>query len=90
MKKSRIIIYMILAVMVIFLIAVHGNIVDLREAVKTQYAQIQVNLQRRVDLFPNYLETVKAEMKHDEVIVSMITEARAVGKKTPSLCRHIL
>lgn len=84
MKKSRIITYVVLATVVIFLIAVHGNIVDLKAAVETQYAQIQVNLQRRVDLLPNYLETVKAEMKHDEVIVSMIAEARAVGSKTLS------
>lgn len=48
-----------------------------RAEVSLQYSQIQVNLQRRVDLIPNYIETVKAEMKHDETIVSMIAQARS-------------
>lgn len=88
MKIFRIITYVVLAVLVIVFTAVHGNIVDLDAAVKLQYSQIQVNLQRHVDLLPNYLETVKAQMEHDEVIVSMVTEARALGSKAISSTRN--
>lgn len=77
MKKSRIIAYVILAVVVLSLVLNYNSLAKLKNNVELQYAQIEVNLQRRVDLIPNYMETVKGEMEHDEAIMAMITEARA-------------
>lgn len=55
----------------------YKNLAQLEENISLQYAQIEANLQRRVDLLPNYFETVKGQMEHDEALVAMIAESRA-------------
>lgn len=55
----------------------YKNLAQLEENISLQYAQVEANLQRRVDLLPNYFETVKGQMEHDEALVAMIAEGRA-------------
>lgn len=55
----------------------YKNLAHLEENISLQYAQIEANLQRRVDLLPNYFETVQGQMEHDEALVAMIAESRA-------------
>ncbi len=69
--------WLILFVFLFIGITSFNSLATQRAEVTLQYSQIQVNLQRRMDLIPNYIETVKAEMKHDETIVSMIAQARS-------------
>lgn len=56
------------------------------EAIKQQYAEVQNQLQRRNDLIPNLVETVKGYASHEEKVFTDIAEARAklAGAKTPA------
>ena len=62
-----------------------NDLVTEREAVKAAWSQVDVVLQRRVDLIPNLVETVKGAATHEEKVISEVTEARAamMGAKTP-------
>jgi len=57
-----------------------------REAVSASWAQVDVVLQRRADLIPNLVETVKGFAQHEEKVFGDIAAARAalIGAKTPS------
>src|SRR5271155_2200238 len=47
-----------------------------REAVNAAWAQVDVVLQRRADLIPNLVETVKGFAQHEEAVFSDIAKAR--------------
>jgi LemA protein len=56
-----------------------------REAINAQWAQVDVALQRRADLIPNLVETVKGFAKHEETVFKDIADARAalLGARSP-------
>ena len=66
----------IIAVLVIVVIAMYNNLVRLRQKVKNSWSQIDVQLQRRFDLIPNLVDTVKAYMKHEDDVLTKISELR--------------
>ena len=47
----------------VFVIATYNSLVQLRNRVRDQWSQIDIQLKRRFDLIPNLLETVKGYMK---------------------------
>lgn len=55
------------------------------EAIKAQWAQVQNQLQRRNDLIPNLVETVKGYTTHEEAVFRDIADSRAklAGAQTP-------
>lgn len=55
----------------------YNSLVDLEEEVNLQYSQIETNLQRRMDLIPNFVEVVKGYASHEEAVFTEIAEARA-------------
>ncbi|RKY86661.1 LemA family protein, partial [candidate division KSB1 bacterium] len=55
----------------------YNNLVAKDEAVKAAWAQVENQLQRRFDLIPNYVETVKGYAKHEKEVLIAVTEARA-------------
>jgi LemA protein len=57
-----------------------------REAVNATWAQVDVVLQRRADLIPNLVETVKGFAVHEEQVFGEIARARSalIGAKTPA------
>ena len=64
----------------------HRNaMVTKREAVNSAWSQVDVVLQRRADLIPNLVETVKGFALHEEKVFGDIAAARAamIGAKTP-------
>ena len=65
-------------------IAKYNGIVKLKESVDTQLSNVDVALQRRADLIPNLVNTVKGYVKHEEAAINSVTEARAklVGATT--------
>ena len=81
-----------LAVLAIVLAAVaasgcsYNKFVSQEEAVKAQWAQVQNQLQRRNDLVPNLVETVKGYASHEESVFREIAESRAklAGATTPA------
>ena len=79
MKKSAIIIA-ILAVVVIIAISLGGSyngIVAKAEEVDNKFATIDTQLQRRADLIPNLVNTVKGYAAQEKEIIASVTEARA-------------
>ena len=77
MNITLIIIIAIVVVLVIALIAMYNNFVKLRNLVDNAWAQIDVQLQRRLDLIPNLVETVKGYAKHESGTLEEVTNARA-------------
>jgi LemA protein len=63
-----------------------NQMVTLNEQVKSNWAQVDVVLQRRADLIPNLVNTVKGFAAHEETVFGNIANARAalLGAKTPS------
>ena len=70
------IILAIVVVLVFILIGLYNNLVELRQKVKNAWSQIDVQLQRRFDLIPNLIETVKGYMQHESEVLTKVTELR--------------
>ena len=66
----------IIAILVIAVIAIYNNLVRLRQKVKNSWSQIDVQLQRRFDLIPNLVETVKGYMEHENEVLTRVAELR--------------
>ena len=80
MKKGLIVLLVIgLVVALLFgtVISKYNKLVTLNEEVKSAESQIDNQLQRRNDLIPNLVETVKAYAAHEEEIFTGIAEARS-------------
>ena len=71
-----IIIAAIVAIIVLWLIVTYNSLVVLRNRVKDQWAQIDVQLKRRFDLIPNLVETVKGYTKHESETLESVIKAR--------------
>ncbi len=76
MKKSGMIIIGVIVVIAVVLIAMYNGLVGKREAVDNSMANLDVMLQRRADLIPNLVNTVKGYMQHETEIIDKITTAR--------------
>src|SRR5271156_2319032 len=68
------------------ILGTRNQLVQEREAIKGAWSQVDVVLQRRSDLIPNLVETVKGYAKHEETAIDSVTSARAamMGAKTPA------
>src|SRR6184192_4834504 len=63
----------------------YNKFVGQEEAVKAQWAQVQNQLQRRNDLIPNLVETVKGYAQHEESVFKDVADARTqlLSAKSP-------
>jgi LemA protein len=75
------IIVAVVAVVIVLLIvgwiSVYGTLNTSNQAVKAKWADVQSTLQRRADLIPNLVNTVKGYAEHEEKVLTEVTEARA-------------
>ena len=67
----------IIILLVIFIIAAYNSLVTLKQRVKNAWSQIDVQLQRRFDLIPNLVETVKGYMTHESETLEKVTALRS-------------
>ncbi len=67
------------------LVSVRNELVTQRNAIEAAWAQVDVALQRRADLIPNLVETVKGFAAQERQVIQSVTEARAalLGARTP-------
>ncbi len=63
-----------------------NDLVSEREAIKGAFSQVDVVMQRRADLIPNLMETVKGMAKQEQNVIDSVTKARAAlgGAQSPS------
>src|ERR1700674_3631993 len=63
----------------------YNTFVSQEEAIKAQWAQVQNQLQRRNDLIPNLVETVKGYAQHEQGVYKDIADARSqlLAAKSP-------
>jgi len=66
----------VIAAVVVWAVATYNKLVNLRNAVKNAFAQIEVQLTRRYDLIPNLVEAVKGYMKHERETLEAVISAR--------------
>lgn len=66
----------VIAAVLFWAVAIYNKLVNLRNAVKNAFAQIDVQLTRRYDLIPNLVEAVKGYMKHERETLEAVISAR--------------
>lgn len=76
MKNGFLVVIAIIAVLVIGFIGGYNSLVSKQTAVEEQAANIDTQLQRRADLIPNLVKTVKSFTQHESEVFSEVTEAR--------------
>jgi len=69
--------WIILAVLIIWFIALYNGFIRLRTRTGEAWADIEVQLKRRYDLIPNLVSTVSGYAKHEKSVFEKVTEARA-------------
>ena len=79
------IIVAIIAVIIIAIIAMYNSLVQARIKVDNAWSQIDVQLQRRFDLIPNFVETVKGYMTHENETFEKIAQLRTSWANTESI-----
>ena len=89
MKIALIVVVALVLIGLLFgvkIMGVRNDLVTQREAIAGSWAQVDVALQRRADLVPNLVETVKGFAKHETEVFGAIANARAAmaGARTPS------
>lgn len=68
---------LIVLVPFLYLKGTYNSLVTLDEGVQAAWAQVENQLQRRYDLIPNYVETVKGYAAHEKEVLLKVTEARS-------------
>ena len=76
MKKSTIIIA-VLVILGLWCISAYNGMVNIQEEATNAAANVQSAYQRRADLIPNLVETVKGYAAHEENTLKEVVEARA-------------
>jgi len=80
-QKSALIVVVVLVVVLLvpfsYLKGTYNSLVRMDEGVKGAWAQVENQLQRRYDLIPNYVETVKGYARHEKEVFIKVTEARS-------------
>lgn len=77
MKKSTIIIIVVAVIAVIWGISGYNGLVSMDEGVQTKWADVETQYQRRADLIPNLVNTVKGYAAHESETLAAVVEARA-------------
>ena len=77
MKTSIIIIIAVVAVIVIWAVSMYNGLVTMDESVNSQWANVETQYQRRADLIPNLVNTVKGYASHEKETLEGVVEARS-------------
>ena len=76
-----IVVIVIILLVLMWMVGIYNGLVQLRNAVKNAWAQIDVQLKRRHDLIPNLVETVKGYMQHERGTFEAVTKARNLASQ---------
>ncbi len=76
MSMESIIVLVVIGGLILYGIIIYNGLVTARNQFKNNYAQIDVQLQRRYDLIPNLVETAKRYMAHEKDTLEAVIQAR--------------
>ena len=76
MKKSTIVIIVIIVIILLYGWSTYNGLVTKRETATAQWQQVETQYQRRFDLIPNLVESVKGAMKQEQTVFTALAEAR--------------
>lgn len=82
MKKTWIIIIAVIAVIAIYGVSSYNSMVSQEEAVGTAWSNVENQYQRRADLIPNLVNTVKGYAAHEKETFDAVVSARAKATQT--------
>lgn len=77
MKKILIGLLVVLVVIAMSFISVYNGMVSKHETITAKWAQVENQLQRRNDLIPNLVNTVKGYAAHEKTVFEEVTRARS-------------
>lgn len=80
-----VIVILIIAVSLFAIIGGYNKMISNEETVDSAYSNLEVMLQRRADLIPNLVNTVKGFTNHETEIIEKVTDARAKLVKANTL-----
>jgi LemA protein len=76
MKKTILVVGGLILVGVLSLISFYNNLVSKTQAIENQWAQVETQYQRRFDLIPNLVESVRGFFTQEQRVFSEIAQAR--------------
>lgn len=76
-KHKTIVIIAVLAIIAMWGISAYNGLVSMDEGVQTKWADVETQYQRRADLIPNLVNTVKGYAAHESETLTAVVEARA-------------
>lgn len=79
------IVLIVIAVIIVALVVMYNSLIQARIKVDNAWSQIDVQLQRRFDLIPNFVETVKGYMTHEKETFEKIAELRTSWSNTENV-----
>ena len=77
MKKSTMIVIALVAIVAIWGVSAYNGLVKMDESVSTAWSSVENQYQRRADLIPNLVNTVKGYAAHEKETFQAVTEARS-------------
>jgi LemA protein len=85
MKKILIGLVIVIGLIAVSFISLYNGIIAKHETITAKWAQVENQLQRRNDLIPNLVNTVKGYASHEKTVFEDITNARSQWAKASSL-----
>jgi LemA protein len=76
MKKTLIVIGVIIVIIFLCGLAAYNGLITMKEAATAQWQQVETQYQRRFDLIPNLVESVKGAMKQEQTVFTALADAR--------------
>jgi len=81
MKKTLLIVLVVIVIAVAFVVGKYNTLVNYDESVKTAWSQVENVYQRRLDLIPNLVNTVKGAAAQESGVLIAVVNARANATK---------
>ena len=78
-------IVIVVIAIIVCIIIMYNGLIRTKNRVSNAWSQIEVQLQRRFDLIPNLVESVKGYMNHEESTLSKVVELRTSWANTNSV-----
>lgn len=76
-NKTWIIVGVVVLIVVLWVGGTYNSLVTSNEAITTQWAQVETSYQRRFDLIPNLVESVKGAMSQEKQVFTALADARS-------------